>query len=361
MQRLLIFLLCLIAGHAWGQSVPNGTITQGLIWTPAQWNFAFQSKVDTAGGICTNCTLNGTTVFGAPIGASYLPVATGAAQGIVKGDGSTLTITLGTIACTTATTSQIGCVKPDGSTIAVSAGVISVPTGTSSAKGVLQTDGSTISNAAGTISCTTATASQLGCVKPDGSTIAVSSGTISVPAGTNAAKGVVQCDGTTINCASGVASTIGVHQTLYTNGTLVGNGADTTEDTLMTYTIPANTLANVGDRIEIKASARMSAITDVRYYRIRIGGCSGTIIALLTSASASMTAVSATAWVLKTGSNAQSYGSLTGGTTQTTNAYAGTASLTDTSTIQICVTGQDATAATANVVQAQMLLVDFIR
>jgi hypothetical protein len=37
--------------------VPNGTIQQGQIWTPAQWNTAWQSKVDAIGGFSTNETL----------------------------------------------------------------------------------------------------------------------------------------------------------------------------------------------------------------------------------------------------------------------------------------------------------------
>jgi hypothetical protein len=37
--------------------VPNGTIQQGQIWTPAQWNTAWQSKVDASGGFSTNETL----------------------------------------------------------------------------------------------------------------------------------------------------------------------------------------------------------------------------------------------------------------------------------------------------------------
>jgi hypothetical protein len=53
-----------------------------------------------------------------------LPVATSSAEGIVQGDGSTLTVTSGTIKCTTATTSQIGCAKPDGTTITASGGVL---------------------------------------------------------------------------------------------------------------------------------------------------------------------------------------------------------------------------------------------
>jgi hypothetical protein len=44
MKRL--FALLLFSTLAQGQSIPNGAITQGQVWTPAQWNNAWQSKVD---------------------------------------------------------------------------------------------------------------------------------------------------------------------------------------------------------------------------------------------------------------------------------------------------------------------------
>jgi hypothetical protein len=124
------------------------------------------------------------------LAAANLPVATSAAEGIVEGDGSTLTITAGVIKCTTASSSQIGCAKPDGTILTISGATETVATATSSAKGVVETDGSTISNSAGTISCTTATTSQLGCVKPDGSTVTISGGVISASGGAGSFGGV---------------------------------------------------------------------------------------------------------------------------------------------------------------------------
>jgi hypothetical protein len=44
--------------------VPNGTITQGQIWTPAQWNAAWQSKVDASGGFSTNETITDPAITG---------------------------------------------------------------------------------------------------------------------------------------------------------------------------------------------------------------------------------------------------------------------------------------------------------
>ena len=44
-----ILVLLLFPLLAYGQSIPNGPIVQGQVWTPAQWNAAWQSKVDVPG------------------------------------------------------------------------------------------------------------------------------------------------------------------------------------------------------------------------------------------------------------------------------------------------------------------------
>lgn len=67
MKRFLV-LLALLPLVALGQTVPNGTITQGQIWTPAQWNAAWGAKQDltfqTAGEIAAGVT---------PCSLFYLP------------------------------------------------------------------------------------------------------------------------------------------------------------------------------------------------------------------------------------------------------------------------------------------------
>jgi hypothetical protein len=56
----LSFLLAAAAG---AQSVgPNGTILNGEVWTQAQWNAAFQYKVDTLNGSLTNPAIVGATI-----------------------------------------------------------------------------------------------------------------------------------------------------------------------------------------------------------------------------------------------------------------------------------------------------------
>lgn len=86
------------------------------------------------------------------------------------------------IAVATATSGVLGVVKPDGTVITVSAGAITVPD---------------------------ATSSSLGVVKPDGTIITVSAGAITVPDGTNSSLGVVQADGTTTSISSGIISALG--------------------------------------------------------------------------------------------------------------------------------------------------------
>src|ERR1700678_2046969 len=63
-----------IGGQANGQSIPNGTITQGQAWDQAQWNSAWQTKVDVNNGILINPTIAGTlqgsVVVGSPTGGA---------------------------------------------------------------------------------------------------------------------------------------------------------------------------------------------------------------------------------------------------------------------------------------------------
>lgn len=52
-----------------GNVIPNGGIAQGQVWTVAQWNVAWQSKVDASGGSAADLTLSG-TLAGTPTWAS---------------------------------------------------------------------------------------------------------------------------------------------------------------------------------------------------------------------------------------------------------------------------------------------------
>lgn len=143
----------------------------------------------------------------------------------------------------TATTSNLGVVKPDGTTITIADGVISA-TGSGSVSSVglsvpswQSVTGSPVTGA-GTLTVTdntqtahfvfagptsgsaasptfralvssdlpVATSSQLGAVQPDGTIITVSAGDITVAKASSSIFGVVKVDGTTITAASGVIS-----------------------------------------------------------------------------------------------------------------------------------------------------------
>lgn len=130
-------------------------------------------------------------------GGIDIPVATTAAAGIVKPDGTTILIRAdGTLSAaiqevSVATAAAAGIVKPDGSTITIKAdGTISAKQAesagiaTTSEAGIVKPDGDTVTiQADGTISAKqadTATANKLGLVKPDGTSIKVAAdGTIS--------------------------------------------------------------------------------------------------------------------------------------------------------------------------------------
>lgn len=61
------------------------------------------------------------------------------------------------------------------------------------------------------------------------------------------------------------------YQLLYVAGASVGNGADTTEDALQTFTLPANTISATGDVIEIEAAGTFAASTDTKTMRVKFG------------------------------------------------------------------------------------------
>lgn len=128
----------------------------------------------------------------------------------------------------TATSDTVGVVKPDGSTITIDSNGVLTATAqmpgvaTSATVGVVKPDGNTITvDGNGTLTATAqmpgvATASTVGVVKPDGSTITVDGdGTLTATAqmpgvATTYSVGVVQPDGRTITItADGVISAIG--------------------------------------------------------------------------------------------------------------------------------------------------------
>lgn len=66
MKHFRYLLLSLITTAAFAQTVPNGGITQGQIWSVPQWLTAWQSKADTASPVFTgSVTANGVSQAGA--------------------------------------------------------------------------------------------------------------------------------------------------------------------------------------------------------------------------------------------------------------------------------------------------------
>ena len=76
-------------------------------------------------------------------------------------------------------------------------------------------------------------------------------------------------------------------------GPLVGNGADLTEDVLLSYTLPANTLTQDGQVIHIIAGGTAADSADLKYARIDLGGVRSLIAATLNE-------VNAIFWTLET-------------------------------------------------------------
>lgn len=145
-------------------------------------------------------------------------------------------------------------------------------------------------------------------------------------------------------------------QRLYSTGVSVGNGADTTQDTLHSYTLVAGQMANVGDVIHIRSGGTLAATTDNKTVRLSVGG---QVIAALTTASAGVTSWVLDAVIIKTGSSTQSYLTNMTALSGSGNTRSGTLTLTDTSTIAVLVTGQDNTAGNANAITAQLTTVDY--
>lgn len=83
-----------------------------------------------------------------------VPIATDVQLGIVKPDGTIITVAAGAITVPDATSSALGVVKPDGTIITVSAGAITVPKASPSVFGVVEVDNVTITESGGVISTT---------------------------------------------------------------------------------------------------------------------------------------------------------------------------------------------------------------
>jgi len=156
-------------------------------------------------------------------GAGYtLPAATTTTLGgvVIPAVGTSgISNSSGTIGLAVATTTQLGGVKIDGTSVTISSGTISatpytLPTATTSVLGGVKIDGTSITISSGVISATpytlpTATTSVLGGVKVDGTSITISSGVISaVPTGIDSFTSTVTTQASTLTVAFDGASVI---------------------------------------------------------------------------------------------------------------------------------------------------------
>lgn len=143
----------------------------------------------------------------------------------------------------------------------------------------------------------------------------------------------------------------------YQSGTGTGNGADLTEDTLQSFTLPAGQLLNVGDRIHVTAGGTLGATTDTKVIRLKLGS-SGSVCGIQ-STTAGQTAWAMICDIIKTSSNNQ----LISGLTMNTNAAAGTnvtLNQTDTGTLALVITGQNSTNSVLNSLVLRNMIVDYI-
>lgn len=137
----------------------------------------------------------------------------------------------------------------------------------------------------------------------------------------------------------------------------VGNGADTTEDTLFTYNLPANTLKNVGQSVDIYAWGSVAATSATKTVRVYFGAQLITFTYTTTQTGNWRTRLR----VVKQAASVQlimGEGDSAGATITRVLANITNGAEVDTAAIVIKVTGQS-TAATANLVLCNGLMVNF--
>jgi hypothetical protein len=136
---------------------------------------------------------------------------------------------------------------------------------------------------------------------------------------------------------------------IFSNATLTGNGADTTEDALAGYTGTIQ-LVNVGDVVHVTARGVAAATTDTKSIRVKIAATTACSVANTTAANITWYL---DCWILKTGANTQSGMFLSNNVGNNSINGINVPNVTDTSPITISMTAQNATAATANSIQVQ--------
>lgn len=136
----------------------------------------------------------------------------------------------------------------------------------------------------------------------------------------------------------------------------IGNAADTTDDTLFTYALPANALNVAGKSIGITAWGKTAANGNNKTIKVKFGGTTVLTSGVVTSNNLAWYAYCE---VVKTASNAQViFSILQIGTTISVQTVT-TATETDTAAINVTVTGASGTTGAANDVLGNNLTVEF--
>lgn len=148
-------------------------------------------------------------------------------------------------------------------------------------------------------------------------------------------------------------------QVLETNVTPVGTGADTTEDNLMTYSLPANTLSTNGMGVRVTALGVGVNTADATTVRAYFGS---TLLGTLVLTASQVNSWRAEFEVFRTGAATQVTGCTisNGGTAQASQTTANTASATLSGAVTLKFTGQRASSSVANSVQQLYMLVELV-
>lgn len=138
----------------------------------------------------------------------------------------------------------------------------------------------------------------------------------------------------------------------------VGNAADTTDDTLFTYTLPANSLDAINRTLLITAAGKLAANGNNKQIKLWFGGTAIVVTGVVTG--------NAVGWLLsaqvvKTGANAQlAFGSSQVGATPNALAVPAALAITDTAGIIIKVTGASGTTGAAGDVLGQFFEINWM-
>jgi hypothetical protein len=157
---------------------------------------------------------------------------------------------------------------------------------------------------------------------------------------------------------SGSVTSSGSRRTLYVTAVSVGNGADITEDTLQSFTIPAGLMANVGDIIHVVARGAPLNSADVKVVRLKLGG---TNISALTLTPSSTQPWLLEAWITKTAANTQSTQVLQTVATNNTTVARFPSGITDTASMALLLTGQNSTNPVAGSITCDFFDVEYCR